>query len=139
MNKTYLPDEVSVITAGSIITGLADGDSISIERNEDTFTLAVGSQGDTTRTRNANKSGRITLTLQQTSESNEVLQNLLIADEANGNGFFPILIRDNSGKDLHVAEEAWIVRQPSAAYGKESGTREWIIETGSLRSFIGGN
>lgn len=137
--KTYDPSEVSVIIGGQIITGFDEGDSIEVAMNEDAFTLKVGSQGDATRTKNANLSGTLKLVLQQASEANAVLQGLLTQDQLSGNGTFPFLVRDNSGNDVHKAETAWVKRQPNAAYGKESGTREWMIESGRVLSILGGN
>jgi len=137
--KTYSPDEMSVILGGAIISGFADGESIKITHNEDAMTLQIGSQGHGTRTKNANKSGRLELVLQQTSESNAVLQAFATQDRVSGNAFFPMLVKDNSGSDIHTAETMWVVKEPDASYGKEATSRTWVLETDSLNSFLAGN
>jgi len=137
--KSYSPDEVSVILGGAIVSGFADGESIKVTHNEDAFTLQVGSQGHGTRTKNANKSGRLELVLQQTSEANAILQGFLTQDRNSGNGYFPMLVKDNSGSDIHTAETMWVVKQPDASYGKEATNRTWILETDVMNSFLAGN
>lgn len=138
--KNYNPDEVSVILGTSILGGFADGDSIKVTQNEDDFTLVVGSQGQGTRTRNANKSARVELAFQQTSESNAVMQAALNADRNSSSGVtLPFLLKDNSGNDLHTAETMWIVKQSDASYGKDATNRVWILETDRMVSSLGGN
>lgn len=137
--KQYDPKDISAIFAGINIQGFADGTYINVERNEDAFSLAVGAQGEGTRVKNNNKSGRITFTLQQSSPSNAELDALATADELSNSGTGPLLVRDNGGNDLHKGEVAWIVKKPVAAYAKELSNREWIIETDNLQSFSRGS
>ena len=139
MLKTYDFAKVAVIVAGNIMSGFADGEVVTVERNEDAFSLQVGAEGEATRSKSNNRSGRSTLVLQQASESNAILSGLFKADELAGNGLFPVLIKDNSGNSLHAAEQAWIVKPPAASFGMESGSREWVIETDNLQMFDGGN
>lgn len=135
----YDPKDISMIFAGINIQGFADGTFVNVERNEDQFSLAVGAQGEGTRIKNNNRSGRITITLQQSSPSNAELDALATADELSNSGFGPVLVRDNGGQDLHKGEVAWIVKKPAAAYAKELSNREWIIETDNLQTFIRGS
>lgn len=137
--KTYDPAEISVIIGGAVITGFMDGTFIKCSRNEDAFAIKVGSTGEVTRTKNANRSGRIELTLQQTSESNGILSGFALADELSGDGVVPVLIRDNTGKDLHKTEQAWVVKMPDGGNSKEELGRVWILECGNLQMFLGGN
>ena len=137
--KTYNPKEVAVIVAGRIIGGFADGTFVGVERNNDSWTLSVGADGEGTRSKSSDRSGRFTITLNQSSESNEYLSELEIADDLSGTGTFPVLIKDNSGTSIYEAETAWIVKPAGAPFGKESDNREWIIETDYLRVFTGKN
>jgi hypothetical protein len=135
--KDFDPSQLSVIVGGQIISGLADGESVKAEPNEDAVTLSIGSQGHGVRTHNANKSGKITLTLLHTSESNAVLQGFKVTDELSKNGTFPVLIRDNSGGDLITCSSGWIMKQASASFGKEATNKEWVIETHDLKVLLG--
>ena len=139
--RTYYPNEVSLIAVGLPISGFAPGTFISVEKNEDAFTLQVGSDGEGCRTRTNNFSGRITFTLQQSSALNDALSALHNIDtrSPSGDGVLPSFIKDNSGRTLVAAENSWIVRQPTTEFANEAGTREWIIESDDLNMQVGGN
>jgi len=137
--KTYSPKKVSITVAGVIITGYADGTFVSVERAADAFTKVVGSDGEVGRVHSADRSGKITITLQQTSESNDVLSALQIADETTLTGKFPVVVKDTNGTSLYMAGDAWIMKNPNAEYSNGMSTREWSIECADLVAFAGGN
>jgi hypothetical protein len=137
--KTYDPSQVAIIVGGFQITGFADGSFLTVARNADAFALYIGTDGEGTRAKSNNKSGRITLTLAQSSDSNAILSGIATADELSNNGIVPVLIKDNSGVSLYAAETAWIVKAPDSEFGREVGSREWILETDNLSVFVGGN
>lgn len=137
--KTYNPRRVIATFKGQQITGFADGTFVSATRNEDTFTLTVGSDGESARSHSPNKSGRVTFTLLQTSASNDVLQDAHDLDERTDLGTGPILIKDLSGRTLIEADEAWVTKPADAERSKEIGSVEWVIECAELRQFNGGN
>lgn len=135
----YDPAQVSVIFAGIPISGFADGTFVSIDQNEDSFALTIGSDGEGVRARSNNDSGRVTITLLQSSESNDLLSAAHNADKGTGNGVAPLLIKDNTGRTIIEANTAWIVRSPAQEFAREASSREWIIETNKLNQFVGGN
>lgn len=137
--KSYSPGEISVIVDGQIISGFAEGTFISVARDEDSSTFVPSATGGGSRTKNANKAGKFTFTLQQTSESNQALSDLLKADEDGDNSIFPVLVRDNSGADLHKAEQVYIVKYPQSDYAKELSNREWVLQAEVLEMNLGGN
>lgn len=137
--KNYDPKEVSIIIAGNIASGFADGTYLSVERNNPSFNLNIGSDGEGVRAKSNDKSGRFTLTLQQGSAMNDILSGLQKADELSSAGVFSVLVKDNNGSSLHAAETAWITQPAGAEYAREIGSREWILETDNLETFIGGN
>ena len=137
--KTYDPSQVAIIVGGFQVTGFADGSFLTVERNADNFALYIGTDGEGTRAKSNNKSGRMTFTLAQSSDANAFLSALVTADELSNSGIVPVLVKDNSGTSLFSAETAWIVKHPAAEFGREIGTREWILETDSLAVFTGGN
>jgi len=137
--STYNADKVSLIFNGIIIEGLADGSFVTVEQNEDAYSLQVGTDGDACRSQSNNYSGRITFTLGQWSVSNDLLSAMHNADLLTGVAIGPLLVKDNSGTSLHVAEKAWIVRMPAGSFEREAVTREWIIETDRLIQHHGSN
>jgi len=130
--KTYDPLQIIIVFGGFIIDGFADGTFVTIDFNNDLYTLKMGSQGDGTRSKSNDLSALITVTLQQTSPSNASFQGLKTADELRNAGIASFLMKDLLGNDLATAETAWIRKSPTNENAKESGTRAWPIETDNL-------
>jgi hypothetical protein len=137
--KSYNPADVSVIFAGIPIEGYADGTFLVAARDNQSFTKMVGSDGEGARAKSNDAGGTITLTLMQTSISNDALSAQMALDEASGDGVGPLLIKDGSGRTLIVAESAWIQKPADAEFGREISNREWVIETDNMQIFDGGN
>lgn len=137
--KTYDPKKVVCIVGGAIITGYADGTFINCERNVDTFSRAVGADGETTRIRSNDKSGKITITLQAASDSNAIMSGFALADELSNRGVVPVLIQDTLGTTLVTATRAWVTKVANIEQAKEMSTRAWVMETDEIVMFAGGN
>ena len=73
---SYDPKKVNVIVGGRTITGFAADGVVSVTKNEDSITPAVGAKGDVTYSENANESGTIAITLMSTSSSLSYLREL---------------------------------------------------------------
>lgn len=139
--RTYDPSQVTIVFAGIPISGFADGTFLSVEQNEDSFTLQIGTDGEGTRSKTNNRSGRVTLTLMQSSMANDLLASMHSVDllSPSGDGIGPLLIKDISGRSMFAAEKAWIVRAPTGEFGREATSRDWVIETDHLIQSHGGN
>ncbi len=136
---TYDPKQVSMIVGGKIGHGFADGTFIKLSRNEQAFNLKVGVDGEGTRAKSNNKSGKIEITLMQSSSFNDVLSAYAAADELSNSGAVPVIFKDNSGRTLATALTAWVQKYPDAEFAKETSTRAWTLETDELNILIGGN
>jgi hypothetical protein len=139
--KLYDPGSVMVIFGPNVLSGFSDGTMVRVERDEDAFTKKVGADGECTRTRNRNRCGSVVVTLMQTSASNLVLAALLTADElaTTGVSILPLTVKDNAGNTLHTALNAWVKKTPASEFAKETGDREWTIDTGPMVNVEGGN
>ena len=137
--RQYDPAAVILTVDDQNILGYADGSFVNIARNNDLFTLTVGADGEATRSKSNDLSGRITITLQQTSPSNDILSALADADEQSNQGVFAVQLKDASGQTLGAGERAWVVKKADAPFAKETENREWIIETNELVYTVGGN
>ncbi len=135
---TYSPEDVSLSIGGSLINGFSEGTFITVEREEDAFTKVVGSDGIVTRSKNANKSGTVTLTLKGSSPSNDILSALASKDEIDGSGVSAVIVKDNSGTTV-CAGKGWIRKKAAAEFAKEISDREWTFDIGKLEHFVGGN
>ena len=127
--RTYASDRVAVTFGVHSLKGMADG-----------ITSQAGADGEVARSMSADKRCKVTVTLQQTSQSNTVLSALHDADIASGGGApLPLLIKDLRGDTLFMASAAWIVKKPNSEFGKEAGSREWVFETAKAVYSVGGN
>ena len=132
--KKYAADGVSVIANGTPLTGFAEGSFVTVARAVESATLAIGADGKGTMVVNPNKSGTITVRLQQTSLSNAVLTTL----EAT-KAVFAVIIKDTNGNSLHSGAKAFVSSMPSSDYAQEVSAREWTIMVEALIHFEGGN
>lgn len=137
--KVYDAGSIVAIFNGIVINGYADGTFISIEQNADAFSLQIGTDGDGTRSRSNNRSGAVTFTLMQSSDTNSLFSALHQVDlnTPGGDGIGPLLIKDKLGATLVTAEKAWIRRFPTSTFDREATSREWTIETDNLVQLVG--
>lgn len=138
MMKTFDINNVVATFLGNELSGFADGTAITIDRNEDTFTLVVGADGETARSRSNNRSGTISFTFLASSASNDILSAAAAADEATGQGVGPFFLKELNGGTTVVAPNAWVKKPASLEFAKEIGSREWTLECDYLEVHVGG-
>lgn len=142
---TFAPNDVTIVITqestgiSHIVGGFSEDAIISVDRNADTFSLYTGADDSNTRIYNANTAGTLTLSLQQTSASNDVLMGLYLNDKASRTGLFSIQVKDNSGRSNFFCEEAYVGVVPNAAFANSMQTRDWVIHAPQLESILGGN
>jgi hypothetical protein len=138
--KTYDPNNVQIIMGGFPITGYADGSFIEVAYDEDLYSKTVGADGEVSRAKMNNRSATVTITLKQTSATNDELSALYAADQANNAGVVPLFIKEQgTGRTLVFAQAAWVQKLPNLNYSKDVEDRVWTVATAQLKSFIGGN
>lgn len=135
---TYDPAKVVVNVGGVNLEGYADGTFVTAERSSDTYTKSTGADGRTTRVKQNDKSGTITITLQQSSPSNNFLSSIMTLDETAGEGIVPVTIKDILSSSLISTGYAWVKKPPATPYAKENSNREWVLDCAVLEMFIGG-
>ena len=136
---TYDPREVLVIVGAAEIGGYTDGSFVKVARDEDAYSKVVGADGQVSRARNANRTGSVTITLKQTSASNDALSILAAADEVGNAGVVPLVIKDLMGTTAVATAECWVKKLPDMDFAKEVSDREWVIDCGLLEIYVGGN
>ena len=135
---TYDPGLVILTVGGNVITGFMDGTFITAERDEDTWKLHVGADGEAARARNRNKAGKIVVTVQQTSPANDLLSAMHNTDEASGAGTGPAYLRDLLGNTLVGGDEAFVLKPAPIEFGGEIAGRQWTIVVPKLEGTVGG-
>jgi hypothetical protein len=140
---TFSPNQVSVvITQGSLsheVSGFSSDSIVGVNRSAETFTMYTGADDSATRIYNSNTTGVITIPLQQTSNSNDVLMELYENDRATKNGLFEIMVKDLEGRSVYHSREAFISIVPDSQYSNDMSLREWTIQAHKLDYYVGGN
>jgi hypothetical protein len=136
--RTFDPKEVSVIVGEFIIAGFSE-DQITVVRDNPAWEMVVGAGGEGTRVKSNDKSGTITITLQQASPSNDNLSSLALLDELSNTGLRPFFLKDNLGTTVYSAATVYVEQIPEAAFGKTQNDRVWTLKTDSLIQFLGSN
>lgn len=138
--KTYDPKSINITIGSHIVTGYAEDTFLSIEQTGDGTVASSGADGEVARSLSHNPLHRLTLTLQQTSETNDYLSDLLRQDRASGGGgVVPLQVRDLRGTSVFAASQAWVVKWPNREYAAEVGEREWEIDAVETENYVGGN
>lgn len=130
--RTYDPMDINVNVGGRIITGFAEGTFVSAERLEDNFTEYVGAKGEVAFSESNNKTGEITITLENTSPSVSYLNDL--ANRKGAGAVIPVSIVDlnDSGRITVSGAEARIRKPANYEGGKEISEREFVIFVSEL-------
>lgn len=142
---TYSPEFLDVIIStegmNHIVTGFAEGTFVSIEPVEDRITPVYGAKGEAYRAMSGVRAFNVTITLSQTSHSNDVLTYLLDNDRETLDGTFTVTVKDSSGTTLLTDRCSYIGTEPSQSFsgGGSIESREWTIHTPSPDRSIGGN
>lgn len=137
--RTIDPKQTLVLIGGVAMSGFADGTFIEIVSDAQQFTKVVGADGYTTRVKTNNYNATLTLTLAQSSPSNDVLSGFLALDKAANAGVVPVLIKDMTGNTLIFSSTSWIQQFPDITYSNEMTERAWTIELVDLDVVVGSN
>lgn len=116
--------KVNVIVGGIAVTGFATGSMVTCARNEDRIVPYFGVKGEWAMSLNNNNSGTVTISLQQGSPMNAILQRY-----ANNKEVFPIAVTDvNDGGAFRAGgNNAIILTEPEIGRGAEIGERAWGV------------
>ncbi|HWK70036.1 MAG TPA: DUF3277 domain-containing protein [Burkholderiaceae bacterium] len=126
--KTYSPDRVKVIVGVAALSGFADGTFVDIEPLGDGITSESGADGEVVRAMSLDTRHAITVTLQQSSRSNDILSALHLADRVSGGeGAVPVAVTDLRGTTL-FGGTGWVVKKAKATFSKGLEAREWTLE-----------
>lgn len=128
--KTYNSRQVMIALGSHSVSGFADDSFVTIEQKGDGVTSKTGCDGEVSRAVDPNEQFTIKLVVQQMSATNKYLQGMYAKDKKSGDGVFSVLIKDITGGVKFSASDAWVVKQPSRVWGKDTNNREWQIETG---------
>lgn len=134
--NTYSPKDVILTISGYQITGWQ---SISISRSSKGFTSIRGIRGKNTRIPNVDTSATLSVSLLQTSQSNDVLSYIHSLDLQEGTARIVLMLKDNSGKSVFSSSEAYITSYPVVSFSGQFEYRNWEIFCQKTKFSVGGN
>lgn len=138
--KRHNPNEIIFTWASLTFNGFASENFISVERTSDSASSSVGAGGEVTVETINDKRKQVTLRLTRTSKDNALLSSILQTQDTTGEIFIaPMTVKDGLGADIHIAPEAWIMKEPDPEYSAEAGINEWIFTAANMKSFHGGS
>lgn len=119
------PSQVKLILGGYSPLGFTES-KITVSKTEDVILPYVGSDNDLSLAINRNTLGTLTIGLQHTSPSNDVLAGWVVQGRGTRFVTFPVIMQDPSGMEL-LSTDGWIQSQPDYEVGKEIGELKWVI------------
>jgi len=161
---TYSPSDVSVVYGLKHINGFTDGSFISIHRETPIFSHSRAMDGSTAISVQKHSTYAVTLTLSQTSDSNQFLHSLqklmmksltkldstspfsglsslsgIKTTVSNVISKLPFIIKDSSGNSVFFSNEVWLDTEPDVVYSAGMESRTWTIKCLNASSSIAGN
>lgn len=133
MARTYDGKQVLVSVGDRQISGYADGDFVSLTPRSQVNEDYVGTDGEVTIASVNDPRVDVTITLAQSSQSNDILSELLALG-----GQHRFVARDLLGT-TNVEGKCWFRQEPEVTFGRSVGTRAWQLTVEKKSSFIGGN
>ncbi|MEG0407245.1 MAG: phage protein [Bacilli bacterium] len=146
--SSYVPSAITIVIShpklniSHVITNLNNDSLVSIEYPEQTWTNTTSADGYTTRTHRLDKTVQMTINLEQTSRSNDVLSALLRNDEndlTGLDGIFTCTFADKSGSSYVYSSQCYVSRPQTQEFGASVGTRSWMITFAWADQWIGGS
>jgi hypothetical protein len=141
MAKEFSPDQFHVVFAGVTMQGFSEDSMCSLEFDSESFSDVVGVDGEVSRSKNMDRRAKLTISLMQTSATNDLLSAIYTAQRlgANGSDVAAMRIEDLNGRLVIAGAESWIMDTPKPKYGKSASEYEWIIRIANCEAFFGGS
>lgn len=130
MLYSYVPSLVKCRLYGIELVGLAKDTFITIEPIDPVTTFRKAQDGSHTAFIDTSGSYRVTISLEQVSESNEYLHTLYKLHRASKlNLSIPLEIEEsiNGGGTQFNGSDCFFENEPTTEYGSESGVRQWVF------------
>ena len=143
MIPTYAPNDISVVInyggASHVISGYMEDTMITFAPNSQRHSMFTSADNKAARVRLGDNSKTLSITLNQTSVSNDVLFAIHQDDVATSEGWFEMFVKDNNGRTFLQSNDCYIVSTPSATFGTTIQPREWSIYIHNPTEYVGGN
>jgi len=139
-SKFYDPNAHVMTFGGVPLQGFSEDTKVKVERISPRMGSMAGVDGEVTRYRLNDPRVKITISLMQSSSSNDDLSEAHDIDFRTPGGVVSsFYLQDLLGSTVISCGAAWIVGYPDEELKKTPGPREWVIEGVVTTQFMGGN
>jgi len=127
--RQYSIDKVELSWASiDFKPGLAVGTSITEARATQSWAVKPTGTGSIVRAFNPDKSGTLSVVVDQESLLHQQLRLLALTDEAGRNVVFPGRLYDGSTQETITYRNMFILSEPDESRGTESSTFTWVFQ-----------
>lgn len=138
--RSYIPSEVSCTVFGIAINGFSSESVVDIERLEAATTFRKAMDGSGTAFLDKFGTYRVTIHLEQTSESNTILHLIFKIYQMSGvNLAMPLMVKDNAGSTSFISVDTFFENESPSNFASESGTSTWVFLCHNASYIKGGN
>jgi hypothetical protein len=130
--STYDPKKVILTFGATPISDYGEDSMIEVSRSSERFTRKEGADGAVVRSKKATDCHDVTITLLQTSLSNNVLSIQAAIDKETGTGMLPLTITDVNSGAVKMWPQAWVEMPQSETFAADVGERQWVFHTGNI-------
>lgn len=141
MAKNYDPKREIFVFKGIQARGFAKGTFIEASRTKETFSMESGAGGDVVFVKSADRTGKVKVTLQAESPTNDQWSAIAIADEAGltvNAGLGEIMMKNLNSGTVIVGPESRISKIPDLKRADSAGNVEWEFIVADISMFLGG-
>ena len=135
------PKQFHIVFGGVKMEGFSESTMAKFEFVSESMSDVVGVDGEVSRSPNMDRRATLTVSLMQTSPTNDLLSVIYRAGRAgvNGGDVAAARIEDSNGRLVIAAPEAWIMDTPKPTWGKTASEYEWVIRLANCEAFFGGH
>ena len=124
--EVYNPKLVQFVWGGVVLEGVAEGTFIEASRNADNSQRTIGAYGDVSHTKIADKTGTLTVTFLQQSDSNKIFSAVQqLQDRTDDLIRLDATVIDKSGGFLCYAKAAHITTPAAMALADDTTSKAW--------------
>lgn len=136
---TIDPKALNLIIGAHLVSGRARGSWLTVSYTNDETAVLSGIDDEAMFVDSVTRTATITVVLMQSSDSNDVLSGLLIANRAAPGGLaFPLVIAESNGRTVYTAAQAKIAKMADGVWSDGGEVRTWTIIAPRLVGFVGG-
>lgn len=130
MLYSYAPSSIKCSVFGVELVGLSKDEIVTIERIGETVSMRKASDGSHTAFVDNNAAYKVTISIEQVSESNEFLHTIYkLHQRVSGNLLIPFSVTEKvtTGGTTFLSTDTFFESEPTATYLSESSERRWVF------------